>query len=67
MFLLREKTARLEAARLMSPLIYTLATELPLHFEPRYLTTGAWVLVLPFAYYLDKAINLKQKGASCAV
>lgn len=52
--LLKKKENRLELVLIMSPLFYTLATLLPLHFEPRYLTTGAWVLILPFALLIAK-------------
>lgn len=52
---------RLEMLILMAPLFYTLVTQIPLHFEHRYLATGAWVLILPLAWYVDKLISDRKK------
>lgn len=64
MMLLRLRNIRLELLLLLSPFVYTLATQVPLHFEPRYLATGAWVLVLPFAWFIDEAV--KKRNPKCA-
>jgi len=44
----------LDLAVLMSPLAFTVAVQLPTAFEQRYMATGAWVLVLPWAHSLDE-------------
>jgi len=51
---------------LLMPLPYTLMTQIPLHFEPRYLSTGAWVLVLPFAWYVNRFLEKRRKTNICA-
>lgn len=59
MMLLRLGNIRLELLLLLSPFFYTLATQIPLHFESRYLATGAWVLVLPIAWFIEEAVRKK--------
>lgn len=49
----------LQYALLLSPFFYIVATQLPLHFEQRYVATGAWVMVMPFAVFL---IDMYEKG-----
>jgi hypothetical protein len=39
----------------ISPLVYTIVVQLPTAFEQRYMATGAWVLVLPWALAIDRA------------
>lgn len=48
---LRLPDVRLELLLLLSPLLYTLLTQLVVASEPRYLAVGAWVLVLPFSWW----------------
>lgn len=57
LMLARVASRRLELLVLASPLVYTLATQLFLHFEQRYLATGAWVLVLPLAWGMERAFS----------
>ncbi len=54
---MREKPKRLDILILISPLIYTLATQIPVRFEGRYLATGAWVLIAPLAFYIEVLIQ----------
>ena len=56
MFFTVKKDKRLAIAMLVLPLYYTLLTQLPLHFEARYLAAGAWVLILPFAWFVDTLV-----------
>lgn len=55
------KNKRILLIILLMPLFYTLLTQIPLHFEPRYLATGAWVLILPFAWVFDQLIELTKR------
>lgn len=57
------KGKRLSLIILLTPFIYSLSVQIPIHFETRGMAVGAWVLVIPFAYYLDKLINSKWKRA----
>lgn len=61
----KEREKRLDLLLLTSPFFYTLATQIPLHFEPRYLATGAWVLVLPIAWGINRIIE-KREQKLCA-
>jgi hypothetical protein len=45
----RHRTKYRAIALLMSPFLYTLAVQVLVRFETRYMATGAWVLVLPIA------------------
>jgi hypothetical protein len=49
-----------ELAVLMSPLAFTLAVQVLTAFEPRYMATGAWVLVLPWACGLEEWIGRRK-------
>jgi hypothetical protein len=46
-----------EIALLMSPFVYTLTVQILLRFEPRYMATAAWVLVLPIACGLTELLT----------
>lgn len=48
---IRLKQQRLGLLILLSPVLYSLASQLPLHFEHRYFATAAWVLVMPLAWF----------------
>lgn len=53
---LRRPRERLELALLLSPFLYTAATQLGVVFTSRYMTAGAWVLVLPIAAGLEELL-----------
>ena len=54
-WLARTRRARwYELALLISPLAFTLAVQVLIAFEPRYMATGCWVLVLPWACGLEE-------------
>jgi len=55
------KDIRLKLVILVSPLLYTLTAQILIHFEPRFLATGAWVLIVPFAWYIDKMLYSKKR------
>ena len=59
----RQRNLRLELLLLQLPLVYTLAYQIPLHFESRYLAVGAWVLVLPIACLLT-TVGRRSRGES---
>jgi hypothetical protein len=52
---------RLELAVLMSPLVYNVIVQAATHFESRYMATGAWVLVLPWACGLEGWLARRQR------
>lgn len=51
-----------EFVLLMSPLAFTLAVQLVTAFEQRYMATGAWVLVLPWACGLEQWLKRRSRA-----
>ena len=63
--LARARLARWQdLAVLLSPLVFTIAVQLPTAFEQRYMATGAWVLVLPWAWRLGSAVGCRPSTVS---
>jgi hypothetical protein len=56
----RRPADRLELAVLMSPLVYSVLVLAATHFESRYMATGAWVLVLPWASALAEWLDRRK-------
>jgi hypothetical protein len=52
----RQAGRRLELLILLSPFLYTAATQLGVVFTSRYMTMGAWPLVLPVAAAVDEVL-----------
>ena len=59
----RRPADRLELAVLLSPLVYNVIVQAATHFESRYMATGAWVLVLPWACGLEEWLARREKMA----
>ncbi|MFN8095541.1 MAG: hypothetical protein U0599_25550 [Vicinamibacteria bacterium] len=60
--LLRQPGRRLEVAILLSPFLYTLASQLLVVFNQRYMASGAWALSLPIAYAIDALLERRRAG-----
>jgi hypothetical protein len=61
-FMLRRRWAqRLELAVLLAPFAYTAAVQLGIVFTSRYMTAGAWVLVLPVAWGLNELLESRAQ------
>jgi hypothetical protein len=59
----RHWSQRLEIAVLLSPFLYTVATQLGVVFTSRYMAAGAWVLVLPIAWGVEQALAARARRA----
>jgi hypothetical protein len=57
---LRQPARRWELAVLLSPLMYTALVQLATHFESRYMALGAWTLVAPVGWAIDRWLRRPQ-------
>ncbi|MFH1540164.1 MAG: hypothetical protein ABIH66_14510 [bacterium] len=60
LMLFRLKGKRIGLIVLLSPVIFSLASQIPIHFEPRNFAVGAWPLVFPLAWLVDRIIKNRE-------
>jgi hypothetical protein len=65
-FAVRRRDLGPDLLLLLSPLVFTVAAQALLHAEPRYMATGAWVLVLPFGLALASGGRPRSGRATVA-
>ncbi|MCL5036305.1 MAG: hypothetical protein M1269_04215 [Chloroflexi bacterium] len=60
-FMLKDlKNSRPEIILLVSPFFYSLAVQIPLHFEVRSMVPAAWVLIFPLAWGITRLMSLRK-------